>query len=127
MASVETFGSSTGKSVDLSPEYRRLFKNRIRCRIRCLILSYHRRMPIDMMALARTGAETRIKELLAEVDQIRRAFPGIGAARRGRPRTVVLEAAAPKAKRGGRRKPMTAAERKAVSARMRKYWAARRK
>src|SRR4051794_40773724 len=39
---------------------------------------YHPRMPIDMKALARTGAEARINELQEQIAEIQRAFPGIG-------------------------------------------------
>jgi hypothetical protein len=89
-------------------------------------LRYHRRAPINMKELARVGAQARLAELLAEVAEIERAFPGIGGARRGRP--PAKASAAPKAavKRGRRRK-MSAAEKKEVSERMKKYWAARRK
>jgi hypothetical protein len=82
-------------------------------------------MTINMKELARVGAQARLAELLAEVAEIQRMFPGIGGAKRGRPAT--LEAAGKKAVKRGRRKPMSAAEKKAVSERMRKYWAARRK
>jgi hypothetical protein len=87
---------------------------------------YHHLMPIDMKELARVGAQVRLAELLAEVAHIERTFPGIGGARRGRP--PATDSAAPRAavKRGRRRK-MSAAEKKDVSKRMKKYWAARRK
>lgn len=85
-------------------------------------------MPIDMKALARVGAEARIRELLSEVDDIRRAFPGIDTPRRGRPRGAKPQGASEQpAMRRRQRKPMSAAQRKAVSERMRKYWAGRRK
>lgn len=77
----------------------------------------------DLKEYARLGAEARVAELNAELAEIYRAFPNLRT--RGR-----QSAAAP----GGvvrassrRRKPMTAAQRKAVSARMKKYWAGRRK
>jgi hypothetical protein len=82
-------------------------------------------MAIDMKALARVGAETRLKELLAEVAEIERMFPGLGGARRGRPAAV--DTADPKAVRRGRRRKMSAAEKASVSKRMKAYWAARRK
>ena len=85
---------------------------------------YHHEMAIDMKALARTGAEARIKELQAEMADIQRAFPGIGGTsarrvqiRRGGP------AASPSRRRT--RPKMSAAQRKAVGERMKKYWAKR--
>ena len=83
-------------------------------------------MPIDMQALARTGAEARLTQLRAEIAEIERAFPGIGGARRERkPASAKAAAEAPKPKR--RRSKMSAAQRKAVGERMRKYWEQRRK
>jgi hypothetical protein len=81
-------------------------------------------MPIDLKELARIGAQARLAELLAELEEIRRMFPGLGAARRGRP---PLSGTPVKKTKRGRRRKMSAAEKKAVSERMRKYWAARRK
>lgn len=72
---------------------------------------------------AQIGAATRIQELKAELEQIERAFPGIS--RRGPgppPSSAGGEALARK-----RRKPMTAAQKKAVGIRMKAYWASRRK
>jgi hypothetical protein len=85
--------------------------------------------PADLKRLARIGAALRIQELEAEIATLRRAFPGVSApdpaasAERveltpGRPR---------KGAKRGRRRPMSVAERKAVSERMQKYWAERRK
>jgi hypothetical protein len=76
-------------------------------------------MPIDMKALARMGAQARLAALQQEVDQIHRAFPDLGGTRSGRSMPQ------PDAPAGGRRS-MSAAARKAVSTRMRRYWAARR-
>jgi hypothetical protein len=81
-------------------------------------------MPIDLKALARVGAAARLRELMAEVDQIRREFPGIDEARQRRDRREGGRAR-PAARRG--RRKMSAVERKAVSARMKRYWAGRRK
>ena len=74
----------------------------------------------DVNKYARLGAEARAAELSAELAEIYRAFPGL---RRGG------RAAAGDAGGGGvrHRKPMTAAQKKAVSIRMKKYWASRRK
>jgi hypothetical protein len=80
-------------------------------------------MPIDMKSLARVGAEMRLRELLAEVAEIRRAFPGIGG-QRG-PARAADKGEVPRRRRRPPR--MSAAQKKAVSERMRKYWAARRK
>jgi hypothetical protein len=85
----------------------------------------------ELRRLARLGAERRIEELRREEAALRAAFPELGGAgrRRGRPSvraTSVASAAATGAKRR-RRKSMTAAQKRAVSERMKKYWAARRK
>jgi len=74
----------------------------------------------DLREYARDGAKARAAELEAELSRIYGAFPelrGAGARREG----------AKTRRRTGRRKPMTAAQKKAVSMRMKKYWAARRK
>ena len=80
--------------------------------------------------LARHGAEARLKELEAEIAAIRAAFPDLaGTYRRGRPRrptsrgAVATHDARPRRRRRNR---MSAAARKAVSDRMKKYWAGRR-
>lgn len=76
----------------------------------------------DLQRLARLGAKSRLEELQREEAAIRRAFPDLLG--RGRGRKVAKRAAS-----GGTRKRrgMSAAARKAVSVRMKKYWAARRK
>jgi hypothetical protein len=72
----------------------------------------------DLKHLARLGAKARLEELRQEEAAIRRAFPDLFSKR----------AAQPAAKGGGRRRRrMSAAARKAVSDRMTKYWAERRK
>lgn len=75
----------------------------------------------DVNKYALLGAEARVAELNAELSEIYRAFPALRA-RRGR---AAAGAGEPAARR--RRKPMTAAQKKAVSIRMKKYWAGRRK
>ena len=74
----------------------------------------------DLKHLARLGAKARLEELRQEEAAIRRAFPDLfskGAA-----------ASAGTSGRGRRRRSrMSAAARKAVSDRMKKYWAERRK
>jgi hypothetical protein len=73
-----------------------------------------------MKEYARRGARARVEELTQELAAIYRAFPEL---RRGG-----ASAAAP-ARAGAvrRRKPMSAAQRREVSRRMKKYWADRRK
>lgn len=89
--------------------------------------------PQELKRLARLGAEARLEELQQEAAAIRAAFPDLfGAARgarRGRKSRATAAPGAP-AKAGRktrRRSKMSAAARKAVSERMRKYWAAQRK
>ena len=87
--------------------------------------------PVELKQLARLGAAARIKELEGQIAALRRAFPGIGALTS--PAAAVQDSNAPKAgrkakaTRRGRRSPMSAAERRAVSLRMQKYWAERKK
>ena len=70
------------------------------------------------------GAEQRLQEIVAEAAAIHRAFPELrNRGQRGAATATVVTAA--KARRRGRAN-MSAAQRKAVSERMRKYWAARR-
>jgi len=71
--------------------------------------------------LARTGAEVTLKRLRAEIIAIERAFPELQL-RQGRRavRRSLQEATT-------RTRTMSAAARKAVSARMKRYWAERRK
>jgi hypothetical protein len=71
--------------------------------------------------LARAGAEVALKQLRAEVVAIERTFPELALPRR---RRAVRRAVQGAAKRTGR---MSAAARKAVSERMKRYWAERRK
>jgi hypothetical protein len=90
----------------------------------------------DLQAYARRGAEARVAELQQELDGIYSAFPDLRANRGGRPRKATsTQSSAMRASTAGNddatprrrnRKPMTAAQRKAVGERMRKYWAARR-
>lgn len=71
--------------------------------------------------LARAGAETTLKNLRAEIVAIERAFPELRLARTQR---AVRQTVSRVAKRTQR---MSAAARKAVSQRMKRYWAERRK
>jgi len=72
-----------------------------------------------LRAFALVGARSRLEELQKEVAQLRADFPELTRAAR------VAVVTTPRTRR--RRKPMTAAQRKAVSERMSKYWAERRK
>ena len=80
--------------------------------------------PQQLQRLARQGARAVVDELERDAAAIRRAFPDLFG---GRSRAPKASASAPAA--GGRRRKrgMSAAARKAVSERMRKYWAERRK
>jgi len=83
----------------------------------------------DILTWARRGAEARWNELQAEVASLVKAFPHLTTLSRRTQRAVgnaargVADTLAPRRKRS----TMTPAQRKAVSARMKKYWAARRK
>jgi hypothetical protein len=71
--------------------------------------------------LARTGAEVTLKRLRAEIIAIERAFPELRLPERRRAvRRSIKQATT-------RTRTMSAAARKAISARMRRYWAERRK
>ena len=71
--------------------------------------------------LARTGADVTLKRLRAEIIAIERTFPELALPRRRRAVRRSFQAAAK------RTRSMSAAARKAVSERMKKYWAERRK
>lgn len=79
----------------------------------------------DLKEYARRGAEARVMELQAELANIYRAFPGLRTQR-----GATAAGPSPESERPARRKrrsTMTPDQRKAVSARMKKYWAERRK
>ena len=82
----------------------------------------------QLRRLARLGAMSRLEQIRAEEAAIRAEFPELFG--RGSRRDEAGEDAAPapsaKGRRRGRSK-MSPAARKAVSERMRKYWAERRK
>ena len=71
--------------------------------------------------LARSGAELALRELRAEIIAIERTFPELALSRRRRALRRSLNAAT------RRTRTMSAAARRAVSERMKRYWAARRK
>ena len=82
--------------------------------------------------MARKGAQHRLDELKAEIASLIKAFPHLaacqgrrlarGSARLANAAKETLKTAAGRKKRSR----MSAAARKAVSARMKKYWAAKR-
>jgi hypothetical protein len=74
----------------------------------------------DVRQYAEIGARIRLTELMPEADRIRRAFPGIGT------QLASTATQSDDGARRGRRSAMTVAARKAVSSRMKAYWAARR-
>jgi hypothetical protein len=71
--------------------------------------------------LARTGAEVTLRRLRAEIIAIERAFPELALPRRRRALRMSLRNATTRTRK------MSAAARKTVSARMKRYWAERRK
>ena len=75
----------------------------------------------DLKAYARRGAEARVAELTAELNEIYRAFPDL---RRDSARSAPATTGAGGRRR--RRKPMSAAQKAAVSKRMKAYWETRR-
>ena len=81
-----------------------------------------------ILELARKGAEYRYQELKAEIAALTRNFPHLT---RTRVRRAQIDASAEPAamidRPRRRRRGMSAAARKAVSVRMKRYWAARRK
>lgn len=76
----------------------------------------------ELYRLARMGAEARLSELDRERVDILRSFPDLARTKSGK---LAGSGEAPGFRR--RRRTMSAAGRKAVSRRMKKYWAARRK
>jgi hypothetical protein len=77
--------------------------------------------PQSLRELARAGAEQAVKQLRAEIIAIERTFPELKLPQARR----ALRKSVNEATRRTRR--MSAAARKAVSVRMKRYWAERRK
>jgi hypothetical protein len=86
----------------------------------------------EINKLARIGAGAKLAELERDIVALRRAFPGLKPAARARgaggdapfePQTKLTA----RVSKRGRRKPMSAADRKAVSERMKRYWEDKRK
>jgi hypothetical protein len=81
--------------------------------------------PSHILELAKRGAEHRYQELKAEIESLVKLFPHLRS-RLGGPLSTPVETVK-RALRRRRRRKMTAAARKALSDRMKKFWAARRK
>jgi hypothetical protein len=77
----------------------------------------------ELRGLALVGARARLHALQGELASLLATFPEL---RGARGRTVAAEGSLLRRKKPGRKRPMSAAEKKAVSERMRKYWAERR-
>jgi hypothetical protein len=75
-----------------------------------------------LQELARTGAQVTLERLRAEITVIERAFPELAAIPRSR---QSVERSVKMATQRSRK--MSAAARKAISQRMKRYWAERRK
>jgi hypothetical protein len=82
----------------------------------------------DLKAYALRGAEMRLRELAEEAKHLLKVFPDLSASfdEDELPLNFILRRGARKAATSRSRRKMTAAQRKAVSARMKKYWASRR-
>jgi hypothetical protein len=77
--------------------------------------------PERLRELTRAGAEVAVKRLRAEIIAIERTFPELALPRRRRALRRSVQQATNRTQR------MSAAARKAVSERMKRYWAERRK
>jgi hypothetical protein len=78
----------------------------------------------NILELARKGAMHRVQELKAEIASLMKAFPHL---RYGSAVSPSMPDAVEEGPIRRQQRKMSAAQRKAVSARMKKYWAARRK
>jgi hypothetical protein len=88
-----------------------------------------KRSRIDAKSLldyARTGAQARLAEIQRELAAMMKVFPELSkrTAAGGIPSTAIPP---PRATPRRKRRKLTAAERKAIGLRMKKYWAGRRK
>jgi hypothetical protein len=81
----------------------------------------NRLTPEKLRELARSGAETALKQLRAEIIAIERTFPELALPKRRKAIQKSFTRAT------GRARNVSAAAREAVSERMKKYWAERRK
>ena len=80
----------------------------------------------DLKEYAKRGAEARVAELNAELAGIYQAFPDMRRRRAAANRSTT-GSQMPSSPPARRRSNMSPAQRRAVSARMKKYWAERRK
>ena len=81
----------------------------------------------ELLRLARSGAVSRLKELNAELDSIYSVFPDLKEGAAPAKASAKAPAAKAAARSGGQaNRAWSAAARKAVSERMKRYWAARR-
>lgn len=87
-------------------------------RPRNIIRSSMAKTDIALKKLAEVGASVRVLELEAELESLYKYFPGLRSGKSG-----VEKTARGKTKK---RLTMSAAQKKAVSLRMKKYWAARK-
>jgi len=76
----------------------------------------------ELRRYALVGAQARLEAITAELAAIRQAFPELANGNLGAASTTTAGNTASRRRRGR----MSAAQRKAVGARMKKYWAARR-
>ena len=76
----------------------------------------------QILEIARKGAEHRYAELKVEIATLVKHFPHLTGKKHG-----LAEAASTGVKAPRKRRSMSAAARKAVSVRMKKYWAGKRK
>lgn len=79
----------------------------------------------EVRRLAVLGAQARLSEMRAEEAALRRAFPELS--RAGRQAAEVVEGEEAPKRRRRRRSRMSPEARRAVSERMKRYWAERRK
>jgi hypothetical protein len=86
------------------------------------------RTPDRFQEFARIGAAVRLAQLREEERQIYKAFPSLRFKKRGTLEPKGAEDGDTKSvARRRKRRALTAAEKKAISARMKKYWAERKK
>ena len=80
----------------------------------------------ELRSLALVGARARLSALQAEVASLLATFPQLRSGRLARGSSAGGDAAPRQGKKPGRKRPMSAAEKKAVSVRMKRSWAERR-
>ena len=87
------------------------------------------KQPSHILTLARRGAEARFRELVDEAKNLLDLFPNLRDAYDPEelPISFIIKAGAGRPTKVLRRRKIDAAARKAISERMKKYWAARRK